>query len=184
MTDKITTVMQFSSRSFVLASLVFAGPANAICLPSNEILSMCRYEAGDSWCAENDAANRFAYEDGCLAKLTLPSVAENSDQLSKLRQNMSYSAARELILSEGWQSAGTPWGMLGSTMELDIHFKNGWRELVSCAGTGLSPCRYEFSNIRGETLVAITEGECHNDKQESLKAVQICDLPLVRWFLE
>ena len=80
--------------------------------------------------------------------------------LGDLRQGMPYSEAREIILDAGWQATVVPLqarefaGLRESAM-----VGRGWHELQSCAGSGLAPCRFEFGDIEGQTLVVITLGE-------------------------
>ena len=58
------------SRSHILSVLaltVLSGSVSAKCLSKPDANQECRYPAGDSWCAEKDRANPYAYSDQCLA---------------------------------------------------------------------------------------------------------------------
>jgi hypothetical protein len=96
--------------------------------------------------------------------------------LDQLKEGMPYSKARQLILNAGWKKHGLKEEEVDFAMK-DVYFKNGWTEVTACAGTGLSPCRYEFEDDNKNILVAITQGEC-------FKEGEICELPLTSWFME
>jgi len=90
-----------------------------------------------------------------------------SSTLDGLRQGMPYSEAREMLLASGWQAKNMRGqdrqehygeGSLPGREEEMIE-KRGWGELVSCAGTGLAQCRFEFQNVERQILVVITGGE-------------------------
>ena len=80
---------------------------------------------------------------------------------NSLRQGMPYSKAREIILDNGWQGKNQRWQDIPEWGEVkEVYFDNGWREVQDCSGTGMAYCRFEFRNIKNQTLVVITEGEC------------------------
>lgn len=162
--------------------------ANAKCLPRSDAANKCRYVEGDSWCGVQDKSRPYAYSDSCLEASVKHRNNESTADVSRLtglRQNMNYSEARQIILNAGWQGNGTRWQDIPEHgQERDIYDNNGWKEVVSCAGTGSAPCRFEFTDIHGNQLVVITEGECLNEKSEELKQGETCDLPVSRWFLE
>jgi len=96
-----------------------------------------------------------------------------------LRQGMPYSEARELILDSGWQGKNQRWQDIPQSGEInEIYYDNGWREIEDCSGTGMAYCRFEFTNIKNETLVVITEGECI--KTSSIK----CEKYVANWSIE
>ena len=71
---------------------------------------------------------------------------------------LTYDDARVVLLREGWtprQDAGD--GMLSGNGH--IFHARGYTELVASSGTGLAPCRFEFTDRRGRVLVVGTEGE-------------------------
>jgi len=89
------------------------------------------------------------------------SPTQETRTLDELRQGMPYSEARIVILASGWlglsvlgQDGGELFGREGEMVD-----GRGWTELQSCAGSGLSPCRFEFANAEGTKLVVITRGE-------------------------
>jgi hypothetical protein len=53
-------------------------------------------------------------------------------------------------------------------------FKQGYEEVKDCSGTGLGPCRFEFTNQAGEMLVVstISQGQTGPDRF------------VWRWFIE
>jgi hypothetical protein len=105
--------------------------------------------------------------------------------LKKLRQGMKYSKAREIILDASWQGSNKRWQEVPKYGQVaDLYYKNGWHEIADCAGTGTSPCRFEFHDIHENKLVVITEGECLNEEYEDPKGDETCDLDVSSWYLE
>ena len=51
----------------VFVLFLLSASVSAKCLPQPDANPECRYPAGDSWCAEKDRANPYAYSDQCLA---------------------------------------------------------------------------------------------------------------------
>jgi hypothetical protein len=91
-----------------------------------------------------------------------------------LEEGMQYQEARKLLIQQGWRPylLGEPPDFTDPAVkEL---FDLGYQEVKSCSGTGLGPCRFEFTNQAGELLVvsAITGGA------ENIKRV------VWRWFIE
>lgn len=157
------------------------------CLPVDDSNPECRYEKGDPWCAQHGKGNMFAYSDDCLRQKSSRSGGTTADvsRLKALRQGMNYSEARQVILDAGWQGKNKRWQDVPQYGQVkDVYYNNGWHEVVDCAGTGTAPCRFEFNDIHGNTLVVITEGECYNDNFQPLKEGEKCDLGVSRWFLE
>jgi len=119
------------------------------------------------------------------AILHADSTESKTNGLEKLREEMPYSKAREIIFNAGWQSFGARWSDISSdSQDAIIYYNNGWTELVGCAGTGISPCRYEFTNIDRKKLVVITAGECLNSNDEPAKGKEKCELHVSSWFFE
>ena len=113
------------------------------------------------------------------------STTNKENSLKELREGMAYSKAREIIFNAGWQSHGARWSDISKEGQDHIlYYNNGWREVVFCAGTGMSPCRYEFRNINQKKLVVITEGECLNSNDEPAKDRETCELNVSKWFFE
>lgn len=173
--------------SVVLAVVAPFGFVSATCLPNNDANHPCRYIHGDSWCAKHGGGNPYAYSDSCLAQASSGKSRPQPDVsgLSRLRQGMNYSQARQIILDAGWQGNYKRWqDVFEYGQERDVYYNNGWREVASCAGTGTAPCRFEFNDIHGNLLVVITEGECLSERMEQLKEGETCDVPVSNWFLE
>ncbi len=98
---------------------------------------------------------------------------------------MAYSKAREIILDAGWQGYGARWQDISENgQDHMLYYNNGWTEVLFCAGTGTSPCRYEFRDIYGKKLVVITEGECLNSNDEPTKKGETCELFISSWFID
>ena len=175
-------------RSFFFTSVfILAGQAHSACLPSNDTVPACRYEQGDAWCAQYGKGKQYAYSDECLKQQPAPTKRGSADVsgLTALRQEMKYSQAREIILNAGWQGKNMRWQEVPEFSQVkDLYFTNGWREVVDCSGTGTAPCRFEYSDIHGNLLVVITEGECLMDNGEYPEEGEKCDLIVSNWFLE
>lgn len=77
---------------------------------------------------------------------------------------VTYHKARKAILAAGWQPLVTvrhqdvEEELFGQAKEF---WYKGYREVESCAGTGLSPCVFSFSDVYGNTLRVMTTGEEH-----------------------
>jgi tetratricopeptide (TPR) repeat protein len=133
-----------------------------------------------------DAIPRSAPEDQMTTPVdTSRSISERGRELAGLRQGMSYSQAREIVLDAGWQGKNKRWQDISQYgQEKEVYYKNNWREVASCAGTGTSPCRFEFHDIHSHLLVIITEGECLNAQFEVPKEGETCDLTVSSWFID
>lgn len=77
--------------------------------------------------------------------------------------NLLFSEARELLLRQGWFPISSPVNPTGNT---ELHSGNGpyfvekgYREVLSCSGTGLAPCRFAYRSEAGQILHLITVGE-------------------------
>lgn len=111
----------------------------------------------------------------------IPQNKENNtaDTTLKLKEEMPYSEARELILAQGWKGKNQKSENISEFGEVKIlYFKNNWQEIQDCAGTGLAPCRFEFTNEKSETLVIITQGECVKTKDVA------CEKYVSSWSIE
>ncbi|MFB2983667.1 hypothetical protein [Microseira sp. BLCC-F43] len=91
-----------------------------------------------------------------------------------LQEGMPYKKAREVLIQKGWQPH-----LLGDAPNLNDTsvrelFDLGYQEVKDCSGTGLGPCRFEFTNAAGELLAvsAITAGASNRERQ------------VWRWFIE
>ena len=72
-------------------------------------------------------------------------IKQASDRFG-LQEGMPYQKAREILIQKGWQPH-----LLGDAPNLnDISvrelFELGYQEVKDCSGTGLGPCRFEFTN--------------------------------------
>ena len=87
-------------------------------------------------------------------------IATSAQEVPKLKQKMSYDNARNILLNSGWQanlrSQNRDWQQMGTGM---IRFRDlGYDEVVSCSGTGLGFCRFEFVTSDNRKLVVVTSG--------------------------
>jgi hypothetical protein len=74
-----------------------------------------------------------------------------------------YGVARKLLIKEGWQPheqhishGNDPDVQSGNG---PIFWKRGYRELVTCSGTGLAECLFEFIDPTERVLQVVTQGE-------------------------
>jgi hypothetical protein len=76
----------------------------------------------------------------------------------KLRQQMSYSEARNLLIQEGWQAVfnATQVSNADRGAVIDNLIEKGYTEVVDCSGTGLGLCLFQFQNATGQTLFVTT----------------------------
>ncbi len=90
-----------------------------------------------------------------IFSLHLSAVAQS---LPKLRQNMTYSEARNLLIQEGWQAVFNTSQVNNPDrgIVIDHLIEKGYTEVVDCSGTGLGLCLFEFRNATGQTLSITT----------------------------
>ncbi len=83
----------------------------------------------------------------------------------KLRQQMSYSEARNLLIQEGWQAVfnATQVSNADRGAVIDNLIEKGYTEVVDCSGTGLGLCLFQFQNATGQSLLVTT---ANNDSSE------------------
>jgi hypothetical protein len=87
-------------------------------------------------------------------------IVVSSQEVPKLKQGMSYDQARKILVDSGWQaillSPNRDWRQVGTgtTRFRDL----GYDEVVSCSGTGLGFCLFEFASADNRKLVVITAG--------------------------
>jgi hypothetical protein len=91
-----------------------------------------------------------------------------------LAEKMPYAKARQKLIDQGWMPhvKGTPPNLRDKTVK--ALFKQGYEEVKDCSGTGLGPCRFEFTNRAGEMLVVSTISQGQNGP----------DRFVWRWFIE
>jgi hypothetical protein len=79
--------------------------------------------------------------------------------IPKIRQEMPYKEARQLLLDAGWQ--GINFWILGPEKNSPTEYvwaELGYKEVSLCAGIGRpSACAFEFRNSKGEKLVVTTD---------------------------
>jgi hypothetical protein len=75
----------------------------------------------------------------------------------------SYDVARKMLIKEGWQPNERRWSDVDDPSVQGgngpVFWKRGYREVVSCAGTGAAECRFEFFDPNERVLLVITQGE-------------------------
>jgi hypothetical protein len=88
-----------------------------------------------------------------IALLPLQTIAAPAKSPTGIREGMPYPEARKLILQQGWQpnSLGDPADLADRTVK--TLFNSGYTEVKACSGTGLGPCRFEFTNAAGDLLM-------------------------------
>ena len=96
-------------------------------------------------------------------------------ELPKLKQDMPYSKAREMLLEAGWQAIFNQEQLRNSQRSSPVDYfftKKGYTEIVDCAGTGLGLCLFQFESAYGEILSVVTANNGAN--QETV----------FRWYIE
>lgn len=86
------------ANAYILSAFaltLLSGSISAKCLPQPDATPDCRYPAGDSWCAEKDRANPYAYSDQCLA------AASSTTDVEKIR----FWNTNKLFVNQGQCSA-------------------------------------------------------------------------------
>jgi len=106
-------------------------------------------------------------------------ISNITKKSKKLKQGMPYSEAREIILNTGWQGKNSRWQDIPDSGEIGIiYYDNGWQEVQDCSGTGMAYCKFEFINVKNQTLAITTSGEC----QKTAKVK--CEKYLEYWGIE
>ncbi|HFX6520019.1 hypothetical protein [Acinetobacter nosocomialis] len=94
------------------------------------------------------------HADQCFPKkhANVPNITEKS-----------YQQARKLLIQNKWQPLRT---LSNNSTQEDLGYGNGWKfwkkgfkEVESCAATGLAPCVFNFTDVYGNNLKVYTEGE-------------------------
>ncbi|HEX9939505.1 MAG TPA: toll/interleukin-1 receptor domain-containing protein [Longimicrobium sp.] len=76
---------------------------------------------------------------------------------------LTYDEARTLLIREGWIPAKHSW-QYGDSIQVKsgngpVFWEREYWEVDACAGTGVAPCLFRFSDPSGRVLVVVTEGE-------------------------
>lgn len=75
----------------------------------------------------------------------------------------SYDEARKLLIKEGWQPNKKHWSYEKSAEVQSgngpVFWKRGYWEIVSCSGSSLAECLFEFVDASGRKLHVVTHGE-------------------------
>ncbi|MGQ4650333.1 hypothetical protein [Lyngbya aestuarii] len=89
-----------------------------------------------------------------------------AQEVPKLRQGMTYSEARNLLIEEGWQAVFNNMEQVNNPNRsgvIDRFIEQGYTEIVDCSGTGLGLCLFQFQNATGQRLLVTT---ANNDSEE------------------
>lgn len=89
-----------------------------------------------------------------------------------------YPVAREALLKAGWQPAINYDKRRSGEYEVAEKWaaNAGYYEVESCAGTGVAPCRFNFTDVYGSHLAVITEGEVIDGSQAYVRSFFfVCD---------
>ncbi|MDB9452677.1 hypothetical protein [Dolichospermum circinale] len=87
-------------------------------------------------------------------------------ELPKLKQNMPYSKAREMLLEAGWQAIFNR-EILNSERSAPVDYfftKKEYTEIQDCAGSGLGLCYFRFESAYGEILYVTTANNGANQE--------------------
>lgn len=87
--------------------------------------------------------------------LNLSALAQ---EIPKLRQGMTYSEARNLLIEESWQAVFNTEQFNNSDrgIVIDQLIEKGYTEVADCSGTGLGFCLFQFQNATGQSLFVTT----------------------------
>ena len=105
-----------------------------------------------------------------------PPSIKPADDPEKLRippvSGLLFSEARELLLRQGWFPINSP---VNPTADEDLMSGNGpffvakgYREVMSCSGTGMAPCKFAYRSEAGQVLYLVTVGEDENARVNDL----------------
>ncbi len=85
-------------------------------------------------------------------------LSASAQEVPKLRQGMTYSEARKLLIEGSWQAVFNPDQVNNSDrgVVIDGLIKKGYTEVVDCSGTGLGLCVFKFQNAKGQNLFVRT----------------------------
>jgi hypothetical protein len=112
---------------------------------------------------------------GLITFVHSPAFAQ---EVPKLKQQMPYSEAREILINEGWQALEIPVLQRGDPLSGGVEYivkDLGYNEVVDCSGTGLGLCRFEFAAADRRKLIVST---ANNDRRAEKPVV------LYRWWIE
>ncbi|MBD3887328.1 hypothetical protein IFO70_37780 [Phormidium tenue FACHB-886] len=91
-----------------------------------------------------------------IAIASIPTVATAQEVPTTLRQEMPYAEARQILLDAGWQAVfQSPNRQRFAAMGYLID-ELGYNEVVSCSGTGIGFCAFEFMDAYGNKLAVST----------------------------
>jgi hypothetical protein len=146
-------------------------------LPANTDGWRCSCRAKD--CGSREHPNSFTVEktekvDPSSSDYGCGPIVPDVASTFGLAEKMPYAEARQKLIDQGWMPhvKGTPPNLRDKTVK--ALFKQGYKEVKDCSGTGLGPCRFEFTNQAGEMLVVstISQGQPGPDRF------------VWRWFIE
>jgi hypothetical protein len=92
-----------------------------------------------------------------------------AQEVPKLRQGMTYSEARNLLIEEGWQAVFNMEQVNNPNRSgvIDRFIEKGYTEIVDCSGTGLGLCLFQFQNATGQSLL-ITTANNHSEEESTV----------------
>ena len=74
-----------------------------------------------------------------------------------------FATARQFLIQNGWSPINSASGPLANADRLGLRgeemWKAGYREAVSCSGTGMAPCTFRYRDRAGHALEVIAVGE-------------------------
>lgn len=91
--------------------------------------------------------------------VSLMSGISIAQEIPKLKQNMPYSKARNILIKAGWQPASNQEQINNSNRSAPVNYfitKKKYTEIVDCAGSGLGLCLFQFKNTYGKMLFVTT----------------------------
>lgn len=108
---------------------------------------------------------KFMVSTVILSGILSLNVAADAQSLPKIKQNMTYEEARNLLIEEGWQAVFNyeQFNNPNRSFMINALIEKGYTEVVDCSGTGLGLCLFQFENATGQILWITTA----NNSEES-----------------
>ena len=92
----------------------------------------------------------------CTAFVSLVSAAYANNAPVRIKQDMSYAEARNILINDGWQPITKRWQE--RMCDADIIDECKFTEMESCAMTGTGPCIANFGDLYRNTLKVHSAG--------------------------
>ena len=91
--------------------------------------------------------------------VSLMSGISIAQEIPKLKQNMSYLRARNLLIKAGWKPVPNQEQINNRNRSAPVNYfitQRKYTEIVDCAGSGLGLCLFQFKHASGKMLFVTT----------------------------